>query len=99
MATAEARNVATEAATYDSACRARHRRVVSNWHVKADARQACWADIALAGETGRGSPANLRASVVFVMLVARGVTVEARAQLADDVEVTIPVGEHLNRRF
>jgi hypothetical protein len=39
---------------------------------RADAWQARWAGIALAGGTGRGLPENFRGSVVLVMLVAQG---------------------------
>ena len=48
--------------------------------MRADARQASRADIALAGGTGRGSPANHRSSVVLVMMWSREeLAVEARS--------------------
>ena len=72
MATAKARTVATVAATDDSACCTRHRRRVSNCQEGGDRRAAGSLGRHRAGrQTGRGSPANLRGSVLLVMLVAR----------------------------
>ena len=68
MEMAKATTEATEAATDEPACRrGTGARTATVRRVRADARQASRADIALAGGTGRGSPASHRSSVVLIM--------------------------------
>ena len=89
MTTAVATTVAMVAATRDSACNAKHRSVRELRPLRAG-QTSRW-------QAGPGalSPTIRRGSVMLVKLVVRrDVDDRARAQLADVVEVAVPVGGH-----